>query len=128
MKTTIAQQLKIKDFPFVIKDKDGNLIYHENSTGYWDKSERDAHGNEIRFENSAGFWSKSKYDAHGNEIRYENSNGFWSKSERDAHGNEIYYENSKGRIIDNRPKVIELTMEEIADKLGINATQLRIKD
>jgi hypothetical protein len=104
---TIAQQLKIKDFPFVIEDKDGNKIYYENFKGYWDKSERDAHGNCIRFENSAGYWSKSKYDAHGKEI---------------------YYENSNGKIIDKRPKVVELTLQQIADALGINATQLRIKD
>lgn len=30
---TIAQQLKIKDFPFQIKDKDGKEIYCENSDG-----------------------------------------------------------------------------------------------
>ena len=30
----IAQQLKIKDFPFIIKDKNGNEIYYENSDGY----------------------------------------------------------------------------------------------
>jgi len=29
---TIAKQLKIKDFPFEIKDKNGNQIYLEDST------------------------------------------------------------------------------------------------
>lgn len=38
---TIAQQLKIKDFPFRIKDKEGNQIYYENSNGFWAKSEDD---------------------------------------------------------------------------------------
>jgi hypothetical protein len=43
-------------------------------------------------------------------------------------GNVIYYENSEGTIIDNRPKVIELTLEQIADKLGLNVENIRIKD
>jgi hypothetical protein len=57
MKTTIAQQLKIKDFPFFIKDKYGNEIYYEDSIGLWSK------------------WSKSEYDAYGNEIYRETSDG-----------------------------------------------------
>lgn len=83
---TIAQQLKIKHFPFVIKDKDGNEIYWETSDGYW------------------------------------------SKYEYDVNGIEIYWENSDGVIRDNRPKIVEVSLEEIAAKLGINVTQLRIKD
>jgi len=104
---TIAQQLKIKDFPFIIKDKAGNSIYYEESTG---------------------LWSKVEYDARGNEIYFENSTGLWSKVEYDARGNEIYWENSDGKIIDNRPKQVELTLQEIADKMGIKVEQLRIKD
>ncbi len=84
---TIAQQLKIKDFPFIIKDKDGNQIYLEASDGYR------------------------------------------SKREYDANGKEIYYENSEGVIKDNRPKqVVEVTLEDIAKKMGINVEQLRIKE
>jgi hypothetical protein len=30
---TIAQQLSIKDFPFIIKDNNRNQIYFENSDG-----------------------------------------------------------------------------------------------
>jgi len=105
--TTIAKQLKITDFPFIIKDKDGNSIYYEDSDGYW---------------------SKSELDAHGNEIRYETSDGYWIKREYDAHGNEIYCEDSDGTVIDKRPKQVEMTLQQIADKMGINVTQLRIKD
>ena len=112
MTTTIAQQLKIKDFPFVINDKDGNVIYYENSTG---------------------FWVKKEYDSNGNGIRYEESNGFWSKSERDANGIEIRYEDSTGYTKDNRQwpfskAIVELTLQQIADKMGIKVEQLRIKD
>jgi len=124
---TIAQQLKIKDFPFTIKDKNGKEIYHEDSDGFWWRCERDANGNEIYFECSDGSWQKWEYDANGNQIYCRNSTGFWWKKEHDANGKEIYYENSDGVIRDNRPKQVELTLEQIADKLGINVSQLKIK-
>ena len=93
---TIAQQLKIKEFPFLIKDSNGKDIYYESSTGYW---------------------SKRQYDSKGKDIYYENSAGYWSKGEYDSEGNEIYFENSDGIIIDNRhksevQKAIELLTKE----------------
>ena len=125
---TIAQQLKIKDFPFVIKDKDGKEIYYEDSNGYWVKREYNANDKEIYYEISDGFLEKYEYDANGNIIRYENSNGYWNKREYDANGKQIYSENSDGVIRDNRPKIVEMTLEEIAKKMGINVEQLRIKE
>ena len=104
---TIAQQLRIKDFPFIINDKDGKRIYHEGSDG---------------------FWRKTEYDGNGNIIYHEGSNGYWTKSEYDVNGNIIYQETSRGCIIDNRPKIVELTLQQIADKMGINLEQLRIKN
>jgi len=104
---TIAQQLKIKDFPFIINDKNGNELYGEDSEAYWVKRE---------------------YDVNGKQIYYENSEGYWSKSEYDANGNSIYYENSLGYVEDHRPKIVEVTLKEIAAKLGISIEQLRIKD
>ena len=101
---TIAQQLKIKVFPFSIKDSNGKEIYSESSHGFWEKREYDSNGKEIYADNSKGFWSKREYDSNGNQIYFENSNGYWSKSEYDSHGNQIYYENSDGKIRDNRPK------------------------
>jgi hypothetical protein len=107
-KQTIAQFLNVKDFRFVIKDKNGNEIY---------------------FENTYGFWCKSEYDDKGNRIRYENSNGYWIKSEYDDEGNEIYSEDSNGQIIDNRPKpMIELTLQDIAKMKGVDVSQIRIKE
>ena len=125
---TIAQQLKIKDFPFTIKNKNGNQIYYEDSDGNWSKREYDVNGNEIHYENSNGYWEKSEYDSSGKVIRYEDSNGYWDKKEYDSSGKVIYRENSNGIIIDNQPKIVEVSLEEIAAKLGINVTQLRIKD
>ena len=108
MKEIIAQFLKVKDFPFEIKDKNGNDIY---------------------FENSDGFWSKYEYDSNGNEIYFENSDGYWGKSEFDSNGNEIYFEDSLGYIQDKRPKkIIELTLEDIAKLKGIDVSMIRIKE
>lgn len=104
---TIAQQLKIKHFPFIINDKDGNTIYYEDSKGHWTKRE---------------------YDCNGKNIYHEDSNGFWYKSEYDSNGNENYMEDSNGVIVDQRPYVVELTLQQIADKFGINVKQLGIKD
>jgi hypothetical protein len=95
---TIAQQLKIKEFPFEIKDSDGNKIYVENSDGYW---------------------SKSEFDSNGKEIYFENSEGDWSKYEWDSEGNEIYYENSTGTIIDKRPKTEIQKAIELLTKEGL---------
>ena len=51
---TIAQQLKIKEFPFEINDSNGKVIYFETSTGFWIKREYDDNGNLIYWENSNG--------------------------------------------------------------------------
>lgn len=51
---TIAQQLKIKKFPFIIKDDKGNKIYSEYSNRDWGKWEYDDMGEVIYFEDSTG--------------------------------------------------------------------------
>ena len=76
---TIAKQLNIQTFPFIIKDDDGKVIYSEDSSGYWVKQEWDG----------------------GKMICYEASDGYWEKREY-AEGNQIYYEDSDGNIRDNR--------------------------
>jgi hypothetical protein len=95
---TIAKQLKIKEFPFRIKDSEGNQIYYENSNGYWVKSE---------------------YDSDGNKIYFENSDGFWVKREYNSEGNRIYYESSYGTIVDNRPKTDVQKAIELLTKEGL---------
>jgi len=54
-KLTIAQQLNIKDFPFRIKDKNGNEIYVEHSDHTWYRAEFDEYGNRIFTENYTGY-------------------------------------------------------------------------
>ena len=105
---TIAQFLKVKAFPFVIKDDKGNVIYCEHSDGCWYKCE---------------------YDDKSNEIYCENSDGYWTKHEYDDKGNQIYLENSYGFIVDKRLKpMIELTLEDIAKLKGVDVGQIRIKE
>ena len=84
---TIAQQLNIKDFPFIIRNRQGDMIYYEDSSGFWER------------------WCCDLVD---NAKYYENSNGYWSKREYDSSNNMIYYENSDGEIEDNRPKEDEI--------------------
>jgi hypothetical protein len=95
---TIAKQLKIKEFPFKIKDSEGNRIYLENSYGYW---------------------AKREFDSDGNKIYYEDSKGYWAKREYDSEGNEIYYENSYGTIHDKRPKTDVQKAIELLTKEGL---------
>ncbi len=95
---TIAEQLKVKEFPFSMYDARGNHIYYETSIGYWCKYQF----NEINL-----------------PIHYENSNGYWYKTEFDNERHQIYYENSDGAIEDNRPKLIkEVTMQEVEEAFG----------
>jgi hypothetical protein len=116
---TIAQQLKITDFPFEIKDKNNNEIYFEQSNGFWWKREYDKNNNPIYWEESNGYWEKQEFDKNNNEIYFETSTGYWEKQEFDENNNEIYYEDSKGTIRDNHPKpTSEFTMEELVAKVG----------
>ena len=86
-----------------IYDEDGNIIYYENSEGYWRKYEYDENGRyRIYYEDSYGNQSKSEYDDNRNNIYFEDSNGYWEKREYDENGNMIYSEYSNGQIIDNR--------------------------
>ena len=80
-------------------NRNGKVIYYEDSNGYWDKRE---------------------CDSRGNRIYYETSNGYWSKKEYDSQGNEIYFESSYGGIRDDRPKhcmVEEIIIEGVKYKL-----------
>ena len=116
---TIAQQLKITEFPFIIKDSKGNEIYFERSNGYWVKREFDSNGNQIYYYDSDGYWSKTERDSNGNQIYYENSKGYWSKTERDSNNKIIYRENSTGELIDNRPKTDIQKAIELLTKEGL---------
>lgn len=93
---TIAQQLGVKEFPFIIKNSQGDEIYYEYSDGSFFKYESDAKGNLIYSEDSGGFWSKREYDSQGKLI---------------------YFENSEGLIEDNR-NIPEYTLDELFEIIG----------
>ena len=58
-----------------IYNQNGNIIYVEDSDGYWKKYEYDDNVNRIYWENSKGDWRKYEYDNNGNIIYKEDSNG-----------------------------------------------------
>jgi hypothetical protein len=127
-KKTIAQQLKITEFPFVIKDRRGKDIYIESSSGYWNKYQRNKNGTILHQEDSNGGWVNRELDSENREIFYQNSVGILIKREFDLDGNVIYYETEKGVNFDNRTKFVELTLRQVAEKLNIDVNLLRIKE
>jgi len=127
MSKTIAQQLNIKKFPFIIEDDEGNKTYSENSDGFWYRYEYDDNGNITYQENSNGFWYRHEYDDEGNETYHEYSNGFWCRYEYDDDGNETYYEDSSGYKRGTKKGTIkELSMNDIAKLVGIPVENLKI--
>ncbi len=59
----------------------------------------DENDNLIYYEDSKGYWSKSKYDERDNRIYYEDSKGYWSRREHDERGKIIYFEDSEGNFL-----------------------------
>lgn len=72
---TIAQQLNCKVFPLEIHDANNNLIYSENSKGFWIKYEYDSNKNLIYWEDSDGECRKQKFDSDNNLTYAEDING-----------------------------------------------------
>jgi hypothetical protein len=57
---TIAQQLGVTKFPFIIRDENGNNIYWENSDGCWYKKEYDEREKLIYWETNLGVVSDKR--------------------------------------------------------------------
>jgi len=115
---TITQQLNAKDFPYIIKDKDGNQTYYEDTYG---------------------FWNKREFDKNGNQTYYEDSTGYWDKREYDSNSNQTYFKiSTSGVIIDNRPKTnseflpnpfaSKNIIKTIAQQLSVTDFPFRIRD
>jgi len=81
----------------------------------------------LRYEDSSGYWAMQEYDEYCNYTRLETSAGNVTLYEYDKHNQCIYKEINSVVEFDNRPKTVELTMDEIAEKLGIDVKQLKIK-
>ena len=118
LKLSNGNELNIQ-YPIEIKDKDGDVVYYENSDGFWYKKEFDSDGNLTYYKRSNGDWFKREYDSKGNLTYFENSDGFWTKRQYDSKGNQTYYENSNGHkeCIYKNP-IKELTVEQIQNELG----------
>jgi len=125
---TIAQQLNIKTFPFIIRDDKGKQIYCETDDGLYVKLEYHINGG-LSFKQTwnGDIWTKREYNKNGKIIYYEYSEGYWWKREYDENGIEVYYENSNGYIRDNKPKILELTLEDIAKQYNIDVNLIKIK-
>jgi hypothetical protein len=93
--------LRVTDTPEHLWDKILSKVFNREVRVNNDRV-YDLKNNLIYVENSDGFWSKSEYDSNNNEIYFENSDGYWFKQEYDSNNNLIYYEISEGNIIDKR--------------------------
>ena len=107
MKTT-AQQLKIKKFPFIIRDDDGNRIYYEEEDGYWYKREYQD-GKQSYFEDSSGYWRKIVYKE-GRKISLEDSDGYYRQ-----------YNRSDGNVSDD-----QITLNTINDDGNVRDDQITL--
>ena len=129
-KQTITQFLGIKvdkNNPFVINNADGKELYFEDYTGSWINRQYDERGNQVHVKTSSGFWAKRTFIENDQMVRYEDSYNNWYNYAYDAKGYRVFEENNAGVLYDRRPK-IELTIREIADKLGVSVELLRIKE
>jgi hypothetical protein len=98
MKPTIAQQLNITSFPFIIKNEFGYTVYAEYKDGRWERFEYHAMGGISYKESSSGFWERNTYNELGQIVHQENSDGYWFKREFDEYGRRTYFEDSNGKI------------------------------
>ena len=73
IKLSTGKELDI-EYPIRLYDRDGNVVYHEDTNGFWSKREY-KDGLEVYFENSNGYWLKREYED-GREVYYENSRGY----------------------------------------------------
>jgi hypothetical protein len=130
-------EIKITDtenveFPIIIKNKRGNIIYKQYENGGWYKYTYDKNGNELTFKDSNGDWYEGTYNENGNELTFKNSDDFWRESTYDDKGKELTCKNSlgyyriKGKYVTKEEFEVfvngtpEYTMEELVSKLGHN--------
>ena len=67
-KLSNGKELDIK-YPIELKDKDGRVVYSENSNGYWEKREYDTDDNAVYHEDYSGFgWKKEPKDSPNKEL------------------------------------------------------------
>jgi hypothetical protein len=123
-----------KKFP--IKDNNGNTLYDEFISNYngellYIKYEYNPYGKRTYYEKGRAdgtilSWVKFQYNDNNDMTYWIDSDNEWAKWEYDGH-KLIYHESSDyGVEIDERP-TIALSLEEIAERLGIASNKLLIK-
>ena len=109
-------QLKITDktnveFPIIIKDKKGNIIYWETPKGHWFEQTHDDNGKCLTYNNSDGYWAVYTHDDNGKRLTFKNSNGHY-----EIKGKKVTKEEYEAFV----NPITEYTMEELVAKLGHN--------
>lgn len=124
------------NYPLFTKDSKGNVVYRKDSDGYESWCEYDENNNEIHYKNSNGTEYWREYDENNNVIYARSSNGVEYWCEYDENSNRIHYKNSngveywydsEGNRISNPNLVTEVTLEDIAEKFGVDVKSLKIK-
>ena len=109
-------EIKITDttnveFPIIIRDKKGNIIYCQNKHGFWWESTYDDNCKESIYNNSDGYWYECTYDNNGNELTFKNADGIYRIK------GEFVTKKEFEAFVNGTP---EYTMEELTAKLGHN--------
>jgi hypothetical protein len=109
-----GRELGIINFPFIIKDEHGRILYRENKNGTWFKTEYNEAGNIVYREDSMLGWELIEYDVKGNVIYGVSGGGGglprnsvfnnWGKFEYDSNNNCVYWVTNKGVMFDHRNK------------------------
>lgn len=76
-------------FPIEEKDKNGNVLYYENSNGKWEKYEYDNNNNVIYEIDSDVDWCRYEYDSQNNET-YKETKYIIQYRRYNEHNDEIY--------------------------------------
>jgi hypothetical protein len=99
-----------------IKDRNGNVVYYQDGSGYWIEAEYNKFGLQTHYRNSDGTWYKKEYDECGRQTYFINSEGDWAKSEYDSNGDEVFYENSFGMGgFDKRSKPVDDIVDQLKE-------------
>ena len=99
------------EFPIIIRDKKGNIIYLQYKDDIWEEYTYDEKGNILTYKDSSGNWYEYTYNNKGKQLTSKTSGGYYvikgefvTKEEYEAFVNPIP----------------EYTMEELVAKLGHN--------
>jgi len=134
IKDTSGEIKPVINYPLKTTDSKGNTVHCKRSDKFECWFEYDEKNELAYYGDSNGL--KIWYDSKGNVVHSKNSDMYecWNEFHEDGYrirhwdsrGHKYWYD-SKGNEISNPDLVIEVTLEEIAEKFKISAKSLRIK-